>query len=205
MIGEDKNPVIGFSIVGKRFKQLNRKINNNDVVILTEKLGTGIIFAGVNSNTISSNYIKDVSNQLENGNIKLGRILNQINPLEATDITGYGLGNHLINLINRNKDFKGITILKDKIKLFEGVVECLQKNVNSSLYEQNYNYGKNKILFKKNDLINKIFFDPQTVGGIAFIIPQNNYLKIKKILEINKIVFSKIGYIDNSHSNLRVI
>ena len=132
MIGEDQNPVIGFSIVGKRFKQLNRKINNNDVVILTEKLGTGIIFAGINSNAISSKYIKGVSCQLENGNIKLGKILNQINPLEATDITGYGLGNHLINLINRNKDIKGITILKNKIKLFEGVIECLQKNVKSS-------------------------------------------------------------------------
>ena len=205
MIGQDESPVIGFSIVGKTFKRLNRKINNHDVVILTEKLGTGIIFAGVNSNAISSKYIKDVSCQLENGNIKLGKILNQINPLEATDITGYGLGNHLINLINRNKDIKGITILKDKIKLFEGVNECLQKNVNSSFYEQNFNYGKNKVFFNKNDLINKIFFDPQTVGGIAFIIPQKSYLKIKNILEKNEIVFSKIGFIDNSHSHLRVI
>ena len=121
MVGQDENPVIGFSVVGKKLKRSNKKIKNNDVVILTEKLGTGIIFAGVNSNAISSKYIEDVSKQLENGNVKLGKILNQINPLEATDITGYGLGNHLINLINRNKDIKGITILKDKIKLFEGV------------------------------------------------------------------------------------
>ena len=54
-------------------------------------------------------------------------------------------------------------------------------------------------------MINKIFFDPQTVGGIAFIIPQKSYLKIKNILEKNEIVFSKIGYIDNSHNQLRVI
>ncbi len=205
MIGEDNNPVVGFSIIGEKFKRSNKKINDKDVVILTEKLGTGIIFAGVNSNVISSKYIKDVSKQLENGNIKLGKIFNQINPLEATDITGYGLGNHLINLVDRNKDIKGITILKDKIKLFEGVNECLQKNVNSSFYEQNFNYGKNKVFFNKNELINKIFFDPQTVGGIAFIIPQKSYLKIKNILEKNKIVFSKIGFIDNSHSRLRVL
>ena len=205
MIGEDENPVIGFSIVGKKFKISNNKINDKDIIILTEKLGTGIIFAGVNSNAISSNYIREVNNQLENGNVKLGNILNQIKPLEATDITGYGLGNHLVNLINRNKHIKGITILKNKIKLFKGVLECLQKNVNSSFYEQNFNYGKNKIFFKKNDLINKIFFDPQTVGGVAFIIQKNNYFKIKNILEKNEIVFSKIGYIDNSYSNLRVI
>ncbi len=205
MIGEDENPVVGFSIVGKTFKKPANKIKNKDVVILTEKLGTGIVFAGVNSNVISSKYIKDVSSQLEKGNIEFGKILSQIKPLEATDITGYGLGNHLINLINRNKDIKGITILKDKIKLFDGVLECLQKNVNSSFYEQNFKYGKNKILFKNHDLINKIFFDPQTVGGIAFIIPHNKFQKIKKILEQNKIVFSKIGYIDNSHGHLRVI
>ncbi len=205
MIGEDKNPVVGFSIIGKKFKKSANIIKNKDVVILTEKLGTGIIFAGVNSNSISSRYIKNVINQLENGNFKLGNLLNQIKPLEATDITGYGLGNHLINLIDRNKYIKGITILKDKIKLFEGVLECLRKNVHSSFYEQNFNYGKNKILFKNNDLKNKIFFDPQTVGGIAFIIPKKSYLKIKQILQVNKIVFSKIGYIDNSHNHLRVI
>ena len=111
----------------------------------------------------------------------------------------------MINLINRNKHIKGITILKNKIKLFKGVLECLQKNVNSSFYEQNFNYGKNKIFFKKNDLINKIFFDPQTVGGVAFIIQKNSYFKIKNILEKNEIVFSNIGHIDNSYSNLRVI
>ena len=41
--------------------------------------------------------------------------------------------------------------------------------------------------------------------GISFIIPQKSYLKIKNILEINEIIFIKIGYIDNSHSHLRVI
>ncbi len=205
MIGQDDHPVVGFSIVGKTFKRPNNKINDKDVVILTEKLGTGIIFAGVNSNVISSKYIKEVSNQLEKGNIQLGNILNKINPLEATDITGYGLGNHLINLISRNKYIKGITIIKNNIKLFKGVLECLQKNVNSSFYEQNFNYGKNKIFFKNDDLINKVFFDPQTVGGIAFIIQQNSYIKIKNILEKYEIVFSKIGYVDNSHNYLRVI
>ena len=74
-------------------------------------------------------------------------------------ILRYGLGNHLINLINRNRNIKGITILKNKIKIFEGVNECLQKNISSSFYEQNFNYGKNKVFFDNNDLINKIFFD----------------------------------------------
>ena len=49
MIGQDDNPVVGFSIIGKTFKKSNNKIYNKDVVILTEKLGTGIIFAGVKS------------------------------------------------------------------------------------------------------------------------------------------------------------
>ena len=86
----------------------------------------------------------------------------------------------------------------------------------------NIYYQSSKVLIKEHDFFDltwayvlkciednivhtKIFFDPQTVGGIAFIIPQNNYFKIKNILKKNEIVFSKIGYIDNSHSHLRVI
>ena len=50
------------------------------------------------------------------------------------------------------------------------------KNVELQIRDKKKEYPK---MFKNNDLINKIFFDPQTVGGIAFIIPQKNYLKIE--------------------------
>ena len=65
--------------------------------------------------------------QLEEGNLAIGKLFHKINPLDATDITGYGLCNHLLNLKNRNKNIIGITIQKNKINLFKGVNICLKK------------------------------------------------------------------------------
>ncbi len=205
MVGEDINPVIGFSIVGKKYSTDKNIIDNHDRVFLTGKIGVGLIFAGINSNRISSSYLNDVMPQLEEGNLKIGNLFNTINPSDATDITGFGLCNHLLNLQNRNKNIKGITIYKKKVFVFNGVKECIDKNVASSFYQQNYNFGKNKIIFVKKDPINQIFFDPQTVGGIAFIIPKNLSQKISILLKNNNIIFNEIGFVDNSHNKLKVI
>ena len=40
-------------------------------------------------------------------------------------------------------------------------------------------------------------YDPQTVGGIAFIIPEEEKSKSFKILKQNKIKFTEIGFVNN--------
>ena len=205
MIGEDKQPVVGFSIIGKKYPLTKKIINNNDKVFLTGKIGVGLIFAGVNSNVINSSYLDNVINQLEEGNKNIGKLFEVIKPIDATDITGFGLCNHLLNLKNRHSKINGITILKNKVSLFEGVYECLKRNINSTFYEQNLKNAAGKIFFKNKSLIDRALFDPQTVGGIAFIISKKDAKKVSTILEENKFFFNEIGYIDNSHSNLKVI
>ena len=55
MIGIDKDPVIGFSVIGEKKSVNNKtlsKLKENDILILTERIGSGIIFAGINSDII---------------------------------------------------------------------------------------------------------------------------------------------------------
>ena len=205
MIGKDENPIIGFSVVGKKYSKSKNIIKNGDRIFLTGKIGVGLIFAGINSNVISSKYLNNVMPQLEEGNLVIGKLFNKIKPLDATDITGYGLCNHLLNLKNRNKNIIGITIQKNNINLFKGVNICLKKNINSSFYEQNLSYSKNEISFMKDDIVNRIFFDPQTVGGIAFIVSKKLSTEVTGILKKNNVIFNDIGFVDNTHNNLQVI
>ena len=44
------------------------------------------------------------------GNKIIGNLFELINPISATDITGYGLANHLINLIQRSNELNGLTL-----------------------------------------------------------------------------------------------
>ena len=205
MLGEDDNPVVGFSVIGKKFNKEKKMINDQDKIFLTGKIGVGLIFAGIQSNILNSSYLDEVMPNLIKGNEKIGKLFAKIKPLDATDITGYGLCNHLLNLKNRNKTINGITIFKDKISIFNGVQECINNNIKSSLYEQNFNYAKNLVEFKKTEIINQVFFDPQTVGGIAFIVSKKLSENTSNILNKNKIPFQEIGFVDNSHFKIKFV
>ena len=210
MIGKDKDPIIGFSILGQKQKKIKimknrRKIKTKDLLILTEKIGSGLIFAGINNYLIDSYFQTDVIKQMIKGNLNFGKISNHLNILSMTDITGFGLANHLLNLIKRDNNKTGLTIYPNKIPLFEGVNECINKNIKSSLFESNYDIAQKDIIYKRDkSKIDNIIYDPQTVGGIAFIIPQEEKDKHFTILKENNVKFTEIGFVNNIENKIAI-
>ena len=210
MIGKDKDPIIGFSILGQKQKKIKimknrRKIKTKDLLILTEKIGSGLIFAGINNYLIDSYFQTDVIKQMIKGNLNFGKISNHLNILSMTDITGFGLANHLLNLIKRDNSKTGLTIHPNKIPLFEGVNECLNKDIKSSLFKSNYDIAQKDIIYKRDkSKLDNILYDPQTVGGIAFIIPQEEKYKHFKVLKENNIKFTEIGFVNNIENKIAI-
>ena len=210
MIGKDKDPIIGFSILGQKQKKIKimknrRKIKTNDLLILTEKIGSGLIFAGINNYLIDSHFQTDVIKQMIKGNLNFGKISNHLNILSMTDITGFGLANHLLNLIKRDNSKTGLSIYPNKIPLFEGVNECLHKDIKSSLFKSNYDIAQKDIIYKRDkSKLDNILYDPQTVGGIAFIIPQEEKYKHFKVLKENNIKFTEIGFVNNIENKIAI-
>ena len=211
MIGKDSDPVIGFTVTGESKLKENKnkksyKIKNNDTLVLTEKIGSGIIFCGINNDMIDSYFQKDVITQMTNGNFLFGNISEKLNILSMTDITGFGLANHLLNLIKRDKNKTGLTIFPEKIPIFNGVKEAIDKGVKSSLFESNYNTAINSIIYdRQKKSIDEILYDPQTVGGLAFIVPKEEKEKQYAILKKHKINFVEIGYVNNLNNQIKIM
>ena len=210
MVGKDKDPVIGFSVVGEKKNVVNDKIRSNlkinDVLILTEKIGSGIIFSGINNDIIDSYYQIEVLNQMTQGNINFSKVSNKLKTLLMTDITGFGLANHLLNLIKRDIGKTGLTIYPDRIPIFNGVREALSKNVRSSLFDKNFNSAQKDLIYnRETKLIDEILYDPQTVGGLAFIIPHEEKVKQLKFLKENKINFTEIGFVNNKDNKISIM
>ncbi len=210
MIGKDQDPVIGFAITGEQkkplnFKKINRKIKVNDILILTNKIGTGIVFAGINNDLIDSYFQIEVIKQMEDGNIAFGNITEKLKILSMTDITGFGLANHLLNLIKRDNGKTGLTIFPKKIPIFKGVKEAIKKRVKSSLFDNNYLIAKKNIVYSRNeDSVDEILYDPQTVGGLAFIIPKEEKEKQFQLLKKYKINFTEIGYVNDLENKIKI-
>ena len=141
-----------------------------------------------------------------NGNFLFGSITEKLNILSMTDITGFGLANHLLNLIKRDKNKTGLTIFPEKIPIFNGVKEAIDKDVKSSLFESNYNSAIKSIIYdRQKKSIDEILYDPQTVGGLAFIIPREDKEKQFAILKNYKINFVEIGYVNNLDNQIKIM
>ena len=210
MIGKDEDPVIGFSVIGEKKRILQNKITPkvkvNDVLILTEKIGSGIIFAGINNDIIDSYHQIEVINQMSKGNINFSKISEKLNILSMTDVTGFGLLNHLLNLIKRDSGKTGLTIYPDKVPIFNGVTEALSKNVRSSLFDKNFDVAQKELIYdREKKLIDEILYDPQTVGGLAFIIPKEEKVEQIKILRENKINFTEIGFVNSLNNKIKIM
>ena len=206
MIGNDKEPIIGFSIIGENEYKSPKSlpiIKQGDIIILTGKIGSGLIFAGINNNFIDSYYKIDVVDQMIEGNTKFANIIDRLTILSMTDITGFGLANHLLNLIQRDVNKTGLTINTNNIPIYNGVEKALNKGVKSSLFLSNYDAAQENIIYEREKrLIDDIIYDPQTVGGLAFIVSKNHIKESFKILKHNRIQYSVIGYVNNTENKI---
>ena len=58
--------------------------------------------------------------------------------------------------------------------------------------------------YRDKQLIDEIIYDPQTVGGLAFIISEQNKKESFKILKQYKIQYSVIGYVNNIKNKIKI-
>ena len=170
-----------------------------DLIYLTKPLGIGFLMAAFNHNSINLTarvYEKIINNMLIS-NKSAFAIAKKYNAKPLTDISGFGLGSHLIDICKSSD-------LSANLKLNREIVidRCLEdlKLYKSSAYEDNKNNAISEIEIlddnnKEIHNISKILFDPQTSGPL--LISLNQDLKQKFEIEFEKIYDFKpilIGY-----------
>lgn len=163
---EDDEIKYGLSVTGK-VKEDNLLANNqakeNQAIILTKKIGTGIY------NNEFKNETEDVLEVVESmttlNNVPRS-LFDKYNVKACTDVTGFGLAGHLIEVMEASQITAEIN-MKD-VPLFDRTKE-LANNVSGGM-TRNILYFSEKIehSLEKEDL--NIIFDPQTSGGLLIFV-----------------------------------
>ena len=91
-----------------------------------------------------------------------------------TDVTGFGLARHGLNLMQRMA-CSGMVLWPDKLPLIDGAQTLAENNIRSSLYRHNrkdihLQGGAN--LGAEYSAIIDLLFDPQTSGGVLAALPR---------------------------------
>ena len=102
------------------------------------------------------------------GHEEAARYAESFNIKCATDITGFGLGGHLMELGIASG--VGLKLYKKAIPCLLGAQDLLDQGYRSSLHEQNKEHGRQ---FWDESDIPEIFWDPQTSGPLVFAVPEH--------------------------------
>ncbi len=146
----------------------------NDRIILTKPLGIGTLLAAEMLYKTKGNWIDNAIKSMLISNKKASEIFLKFSASSCTDITGFGLIGHLIEMMKAAQ--VSVKLNLDKIPVLPGAIETLSQGITSSLHPKNLD---NKIYLIDPEKLEKspkysLLFDPQTSGGLLAAVSVEN-------------------------------
>ena len=153
-------------------------------LILTKPLGTGSLFAADQQLQAKGRWIEAAIESMLRSNRTAAECLKQCGATACTDVTGFGLAGHLIEMVTASSQVAVKLDLSTLSESYEGytaflpgVVHTLGNNLVSSLHQRNLENAIASIYVGRIPThlpIFQILFDPQTSGGLLASIPAEN-------------------------------
>jgi len=186
-------PIFGLAVNGI-IKKENIKQNNtataNCSIFLTKPLGIGILSTALKKGLLNAEDLKIAMQWMKTLN-KAGQILGELKYVKAmTDVTGFGLGGHLLEIcessnINAEINFSAIPLINGLNKYIE------QKTIPGGTNRNFESYGLK--ISTMTDYIKTIICDPQTSGGLLLIVEEEKQNELLKIALENNFFIKQIG------------
>lgn len=186
---DSAEPIFGLAVSGlvdiKNLKK-NNTAKVGDVIFLTKPLGVGVLSTAQKRGLIKEEHVVVMINQMAQLN-KIGEALGKIDGVTAmTDVTGFGLLGHLIEMAEGSNCSAEINY--SLLPVAEGVKEYLGQRIVPDATYRNWNSYSAKIAFEKGVNVMEAFNllpDPQTNGGLLIAVDINAVEEVKKLLSEN--------------------
>ena len=163
---------IGFVVNGQlpQDKLLAKKgAKVDDQLILTKPLGTGILFSAHMQQLADGRHIEAALQMMLQNNFQAGELASVGGASACTDITGFGLLGHLLEMLGNDR---GAELRLDRLPVLEGVTGLIAGGVASPGYAANAEQAYQISVSPGSDPYRReLLFDPQTSGGLLIAVP----------------------------------
>ena len=183
--GEGQELALGFAINGLVAVSPNGELQGvmrkagmqaGDVLILTKPLGTGTLFAAHALGLARGRWIEAALRNMEQSNLGAAQTLLAHGARACTDVTGFGLLGHLVEMTRPSGVDAEINL--GALPVLDGALECLGLGQVSSLHNAN---ARMRSALTNADSVDptqterlSLLFDPQTAGGLLVSLPAAN-------------------------------
>ncbi len=177
----DKELKYGIAVTGLvEEKKLitNSGAKPGELLFLTKALGTGIITTAIKAGMCPDNAEKEAIESMTVLNKEAGEFMTEHGIKTATDITGFGLAGHALEICKASKT--AMVFYAENIPLFSGVEELINTGMMpAGSFKNKDNYIKEVKL--KKDWPFDIIFDAQTSGGVLMCVPGKSRDKAREL------------------------
>jgi cysteine desulfurase len=172
---ENNEPIYGMAVTGIAHPEKilsNSNAQPGDVLILTKPIGTGIISTAIKKGQASDQTIQDAITLMKQLNKSASEIASDYPVNACTDITGFGLTGHLMEMITASK--VSAEIKYDQVPVIPGTFDLLRLGLVPGGTRKNMEYYDKHIIWERyiGEDYRLILCDAQTSGGLLFSIPE---------------------------------
>ena len=182
---DDTEPKFGLAVTGVIDPQkilTNSNAQPDDVLILTKPLGTGILSTAMKQNLLEKDQPKLLFETMAALNREAAEAMQEIGANACTDITGFGLLGHLLEMMNGSKT--SAIIEASNIPFLPGVMELATSGVIPGGTKDNMDFTAPYVQYdeKISSMKRLLLNDAQTSGGLLISVPKDKASSLMTLL-----------------------
>lgn len=203
----DKEPKYGLSVTG--FVHPDKIITNSgaregDVLILTKPIGIGIITTAAKADMVSEEGLQFVYRLMSTLNKSARDIMVKYNVHACTDVTGFGLMGHLLEMAQGSD--KAAVVDTENIDFINEAKFLAQSGILPEGLYRNRSYAEGFVEPGNIKLsVQDMLFDPQTSGGLLIAVSPEDADMLFNELKGRVPSAQRIGHIENYKGGARII
>ncbi len=179
----DREMKFGFAVTGEvhpRRIVTNAGARAGDALVLTKPIGTGILATALKRRLLDAPGVRRLTRQMAALNAPAARVMSEIGVHAATDVTGFGLLGHALNIARASG--KTLRIWGPSVPLLPGAVDLAAQGVFPGGLENNLRYLEPAVTWTGNPPLGlrRVLADPQTSGGLLLSVPS---VRVRQLLE----------------------
>jgi selenide,water dikinase len=153
-----------------------------DALVLTKPIGTGTLLAADMRGKAKARWVMAALAHMMHSNARAAALLREHNVHAATDVTGFGLLGHLVEMVRASN--VDVTLEIDRLPLLDGASDCVAMGIFSSLQPQNVRLRRaiSNLEAAASHPLFPLLFDPQTAGGLLAAVPAESAERCVKAL-----------------------
>jgi cysteine desulfurase len=171
---DDTEPKFGMAVTGVVHPDKivsNKGAKSGDVLILTKPLGTGILSTALKQKLLDEKQISELTRTMSWLNREAAEAMQEIGVNACTDVTGFGLLGHLMEMMQGSGT--SAEIVFDKLPFLDGVIDLAVSGVVPGGTRDNFEFTRAHTQYPEqlSEVRRLVINDAQTSGGLLISVP----------------------------------